>query len=117
MIVALAWVNLLVVFCVELAGLAALAVWGAQAVTPLLGRWILAIGLPLTAAVLWGLFCAPRATVALPAPAVAGIKLTMLGAAVLALATAGHPRWAVTLAVAAFITAVLGQLLPHPAAA
>jgi len=41
----------------------------------------------------------------------------MLSAAVLALATAGHPRWAITLAVVASITAVLGQILPNPTTA
>lgn len=117
MIAVIAWTNLTVIFAVELAGLAAFGIWGVQAVSPTAGRWALAITLPLAAAVLWALFCAPRAWVALPGPAVAGIKLTTLAAAVLALIGAGLPRWAVALAGIALTTAVLAQVLPDPASA
>lgn len=111
------WVNLTVAFVVELLGLVAFGLWGAQAVSPAPGRWALAITLPLTAAVLWGLFCAPHASVPLPGPAIAGIKLAMLAAAVLALIATGQPHWAVVLAVVAVITAVITQVLPAPASA
>jgi len=97
MIAALSWTNLLAVFCVELAGLAAFGLWGAQAVSPAPGRWGLAIALPLAAAILWGLFCAPRASIPLPGPAVAAIKLALLAAAALALTAAERPRWAAEL--------------------
>lgn len=117
MIAALAWANLLTIFGVELAGLAAFGLWGAQAVSPAPGRWALAIAVPLTAAVLWGLFCAPRASIPLNGPAVAAIKLAMLAAAVLALIAAELPRWAVALAAVALVTALLAQTLPNPASA
>lgn len=75
MITALTWTNLAAAFGVELAGLAAFGIWGAHAVSPAPGRWALAIAVPLTAAILWGLFCAPQASVPLPSPAVTAIKL------------------------------------------
>jgi hypothetical protein len=112
---AIVWGNLTAIFAVELAGLVAFGVWGAQAVSPTPGRWALAITLPLTAAVLWSLFCAPHALVPLPGPAVTVIKLTMLAAAVLALIAAGLPRCAGVLAAVALITTVLAQVLPAPA--
>ncbi len=115
MIAALSWTNLLAVFCVELAGLAAFGLWGAQAVSPAPGRWGLAIALPLAAAILWGLFCAPRASIPLPGPAVAAIKLALLAAAALALTAAERPRWAAALTAVAITTALLAQALPDPA--
>lgn len=117
MIKAVAWLNLAIVFCVELAGLAAFAVWGAQAVRPTPGRLTLAIATPLVAATLWGLFCAPRAAVSLPAPAVVGIKLAMLSAAALALVAADHPSWAVALLAVALTTAAIARRLPKPMSA
>jgi len=115
-IAALAWANLTATFLVELAGLAAFGVWGAQAVSPPAGRWALAIAVPLLVAVVWGLFCAPRAAVALPGPAVAAVKLGLLAAAVLALVLAGHLRWAIVLAAVALASALLVRVLPDVAA-
>lgn len=114
MIAALAGVNLAVVFGAELSGLAGFGVWGAQAVAAPAGRWVLAVAVPLAAAVLWGLFCAPKAVITLPGPAVTGIKLALLAAAVLALLVAGHPWWATTLAIVALLSALLAGVLPDP---
>lgn len=113
-LVALAWANLALVFAVELAALAAFGVWGAQAVSPTLGRWLLGIVAPLVAAVLWGLFCAPRAAISLPKLAVVSLKLAMLTAAVLALASTGRPDAAAALAVIGGLSALLARLLPDP---
>lgn len=112
MIAAVAWANLTVSFLVEVAGLAAFGVWGAQAVAPVAGRWALAIAAPLLAAVVWWLFCAPKATVALPGPAVGVIKLVVLAAAVVGLVLAHHPRWAIVLAAVALASALLATVLP-----
>lgn len=110
----LAWANLAVIFVVELAGLAAFGLWGSQAVSWSPGRWALAIVLPVVAALIWGLFCAPRAAVALPYAAVVAIKVTMLIAAVLALMGAGLVYTAIALATVAIATAWLARILPHP---
>lgn len=94
-------INSLLAFLAELGGLAAFAVWAAG--LPIATGWrvLLAVATPLAAAAIWGLFCAPRAAVELPGMAVAAIKLLLLGCAVVALVAAGHPWWALVLAVVA----------------
>ncbi len=51
-------INLAVRFILELAALAALAYWGWTQHTGIL-RYLLAVGLPLLGAVLWGVFAVP----------------------------------------------------------
>jgi hypothetical protein len=112
------WVGALLAFLAELGSLAALAFWGATVPTGTGLRVLAAAGLPLAAAVLWGLFAAPRAVLHVPALAVA-TKVVVQGGAVAALVATGHPVLAAVLAAAV----VLGQLLtalaprePRPAA-
>jgi hypothetical protein len=94
------------VFLVELALLAVLAVAGAR-----LGDGALAVvlgaGLPLGAAVLWGLWLAPRATRRLAYPARLVAKLVLVFVAAALLAASGAPVGAVVFLVAsgALITA------------
>lgn len=100
----------LVAFLSELAALAALAYWGFTVPESTAIRVLLGAGLPVVAAVLWGLFAAPRAVVR-RTPLVVVTKVLVFGAAVLALAVRGSAVLAVILAVAA----VLGSLLsPGP---
>jgi hypothetical protein len=104
------WIWATVAFLSELAALAALALAGVSVPSGVAARVLLGVGLPLAAAVLWGLFAAPRAPVQLGVLAVA-TKLLVYGAAVGALLLAGHPRSAAVLGAAA----LLGSLLsPSP---
>ena len=106
------WTWALVAFNSELAALAALAYWGFSAgVTPV-SRWLLGLGVPLTAAVLWGLFAAPQAVVQVAVLAVV-TKVVVFGGACAALLATGAPRPAVVLAVAA----ILGSVLSGPSTA
>jgi uncharacterized protein DUF2568 len=100
-------------FVSELAALAALAVWGwsLSGSGPL--RLAAAVGLPLVAAVLWGVFAAPRAPVRRRGPA-AAVKVAVLGGAVLGLLLTGHVPAAVALAVGSVLGAVL-PVAPGPA--
>jgi Protein of unknown function (DUF2568) len=100
------WTWATVAFASELAALAALAVGGWALPGPTALRLTAAIGLPLAAAGLWGLFAAPHAVVQIAALA-AVVKLVVLGGAVLALVLTGSPLLAGTLAVAAVLGAVL----------
>jgi hypothetical protein len=100
------WLWATVAFASELAALAALAVGGWSLPTSTAVRVVAAVGLPLVAAGLWGMFAAPHAVVHITALAVL-TKVVVYGAAVLALVLTDHPRLAVVLAVAAVLGSVL----------
>ena len=99
------WLTL--AFGSELAALGVLAAWGWRAGSGA-GRWMLAAGLPLAAALLWGAFAAPRARLHVPAARIA-VKTAVLGGAVVVLAALGHPVWAAALAVASLLGAVVAR--------
>ena len=52
--------NLALRFFLEVAALVALSYWGFQAGSNDVAHWVLGIGAPLLAAVVWGLFIAPK---------------------------------------------------------
>ena len=79
---------LVVRFLLELCLLAALAWAGASVDGPLLVRILLAVGLPLGAAVLWGTFVAPKRKVQVSEPTRLLVELALFGAGALALVLA-----------------------------
>ncbi|MFC5909110.1 YrdB family protein [Streptacidiphilus monticola] len=81
--------NELLAFVIEVLALLALGWWGAHA-----AGWWLALLLPLAAAVLWGLFAAPKATFRVALPAVLAVKAVVFGGAVAALAGLHQPTLA-----------------------
>ena len=99
-------VTLAVRFLCELAMLAALAYWGFT-VGGGIGAWVLGLGAPLVAAVVWGAWVAPKARWPVSIPTRVVIELVLFGAAVGALAVAGQPILAVILGVAAIVTSLL----------
>jgi hypothetical protein len=99
---------LLIVFLLELAALAALGWWGFTLDAPAWVRILAGIGAPLTAAVLWAMFAAPRARFAVSGAAVVVVKTVVYLAAAAALVGAGHPVLGVTyLAVVAVVTGLI----------
>jgi hypothetical protein len=99
-------VTLTVRFLCELAMLAALGYWGFT-VGEGTGAWVLGVGAPLLAAVVWGALVAPKARWPVPIGSRVVIELVLFGAAVGALAVAGQPVLAVVLGVAALVTSLL----------
>jgi uncharacterized protein DUF2568 len=99
------WSNLGVAFGMELVGLAIFAWWGWQASGGTALRLVLAIGLPVVAAVLWGLFAAPTASYGSPV-VTAVVKVAFFGLAGLALWTQDH-----RILGAAFVIVVAANLL------
>ncbi|MDG0811461.1 YrdB family protein [Cohnella rhizosphaerae] len=75
-------------------------------------RWTLGIGTPVLAAVFWGLFLSPKASVPLNGGLKLALELAVFGAASAALHAAGRPASAVALlgvwAVNRILIAVLG---------
>jgi hypothetical protein len=87
--------TLLVRFLLELCMLAALGYWGFDA-----GGWALGLGAPLAAAVVWGMFIAPKARYAVPIGVWIGLQVVLFGAAALGLAAAASTGLAVLFAIA-----------------
>jgi hypothetical protein len=99
--------NLAVSFLVELAALAAFALWGLHIGSSRPAQIALGIGLPLAGALVWGLFAAPRAAISIPGPAIVAVQALVLGLGVVALFASGHPRWAAVLAVVLIVNTAL----------
>jgi hypothetical protein len=103
------WANLALAFVLELCALAALCYWGVSVGVGPVTKTVLGIGAPLSAAVLWGLFAAPRAAVSVPLVGL-GVKLIVFGSAVVALYFTGHRTLAVVFAVIIVVNAALMRL-------
>lgn len=93
--------NLALRFVLELCALAALAVGGWHAGGPVWLRVLLAITLPLLAAVIWARWVAPKASHPIPDPQRLIPEWVVFGGATVALVVAGHPILAAGLAVLA----------------
>lgn len=88
-------INLAARFILELAALGAMGVWGwTRGEGPL--RFVLAVGLPVIAAALWGIFRVPNdpgaAPVAVPGPVRLALELAFFGFAAWGLYQAGFAR-------------------------
>ncbi|MFE7466108.1 YrdB family protein [Streptomyces sp. NPDC057499] len=91
--------NEVLAFLVELAALGALAWWGAVAGDGVVARVLLGAGAPAAAAVVWGLFAAPRARFRPPLAGVLLVKAVVLGGGAYAVHAVGHSAAAVCFAV------------------
>lgn len=101
--------HLLLRFTLELCAFAALAYGGWQVPAPTWVRLLLAIALPLAAAVAWGQWVAPRARRPVPDPVRLVPEWAVFGGAAVALAATRHP----VLAVALVLTAAGNRLALH----
>lgn len=90
-------VNLGLRFLLELCLLAALAYWGFQLDRGWLVRIGAAIGAPLLAAVIWGMFVAPKAAQLLEDPWRFLLEIALFGLGTVALLAAGRPALAAAL--------------------
>ncbi|MFJ6561554.1 YrdB family protein [Streptomyces sp. NPDC091412] len=97
-------------FLLEVLALAALVWWGWQSADHTAARLLLAVAAPAAAAVVWGLFAAPKARVALPVLGVLTVKALVFGTAVAALYAVGRDRWAAVFAVVVAVNTVLATL-------
>ena len=93
-------------FGLELCALVALAYGGWHAPGPVWLRVLLAVVLPLLAAVVWGQWVAPKARRPIPDPQRLVPEWAVFGGATVALALTGHPVLAAALAVLAALNRV-----------
>jgi hypothetical protein len=95
-------INLTIAFLLEIVMLIVLGCWGWQLGHPKLS-WVLAIALPLAAAVLWGIFRIENdpnpAPVAIPGQLRLLLEWGLFGLSVWGLKALGHPRLCLLLAV------------------
>ena len=99
--------NLALSFILELCLLAALGYWGFVTGDSVLMKIVLGIGAPLLAAVVWGIFMAPKAVRPLNAPLHQIIECVIFGVAFIALYVAGQPTLAIIFAIVFAINFVL----------
>ena len=86
--------NLALAFLLELCMLAALGYWGFHMGESSISRISLGLGAPLLAAIVWGIFLSPKATVKVPRVIKFILQVIVFGAAVAALFAADRPTWA-----------------------
>ncbi|MEU6566876.1 YrdB family protein [Streptomyces parvulus] len=99
--------NDVLAFLLELLALGLLAWWGFTRDIGWAGSLALGVATPLAAAVLWGLFAAPKARYAIPHAARLGVKAVVFGAAALALLALGHRIPALWFAAAVLVNTAL----------
>jgi hypothetical protein len=98
--------NLGLRFLVELAAIAALSIWGAQATSSTPANVALAIAAPALAIAVWGIWSAPRASRRLSGNSLIALELAILIVVTVLLVVAGHPIWAAILVVVALANGV-----------
>ena len=99
--------NLALRFLLELGILGALGYWGFRTGNGTLMKWVLGLGAPLLAAVVWGTFLSPKATVELPTSPRLLLEVVVFGLAALALYKAGQTNLAATLGLVYVINRIL----------
>jgi hypothetical protein len=99
--------NLALRFLLELCALAALGYWGYQIGQSPLAKVALAVVAPLVAAVVWGVFIAPRATVQVPTWLWLALQALVFGAAIAGLLATGRSILAAAFVLALAVNAVL----------
>jgi len=109
--------NEAVAFLLEILVLVVLSAWGFSTGHGGAEAILLGLGMPALAAVVWGLFAAPRARFPLPLAGTLAVKAAVFAAAVAALAALGQPALAVALGLVLIVnTAVAVVFKPPPAA-
>ena len=101
--------NEALAFLLEIAALAVLCWWGFSS-GGIFVRIVLGVGVPLAAAVLWGLFAAPKATFTVPLAGVLLVKALVFGAAAVALYALGPHGLGIGFAVLALLNTALATI-------
>ena len=108
--------NLTVRFLLELLLLAALAWWGFTLDAPIVVRILAGLAAAAGAAVVWGLWIAPRARSRLRDPLRFGIETVLWIAGAGAVAAVAGTAWGVGFLVLALVTSALARVWPEPGA-
>ena len=99
--------NLALRFLLELCALAALGYWGFQIGKEYIMKIVLCVGIPLLAAVAWGMFVSPKASMPTTGWLHLLLELCFFGSAVVGLYTTGHKTLAGVLGIVLIINLTL----------
>lgn len=100
--------NFALLFLLELVALAAIGWWGFKTGSGM-SSWLLGLGIPAGAAVLWGMYAAPHAVQDIPWMAVA-VKVLVFSDATVALLICAGPRWALIFATVLVLNLIIVHL-------
>ncbi len=103
----LKYLNLALAFFLELAMLAAFALWGFHTGQSTILKIGLGIGIPFLVALIWGLFMAPNSSMRLHGAAYLALKLGLFGLAVTALITTDNNALGIVLLAIFVINTIL----------
>lgn len=103
-------INLLTLFLIEVAVLAAAVVFGWHQRQAAALRVVIGVVIALAFAAAWGVAAAPRAKNRLHGTNLFAFEVVWFGIGVGLLLAAGHPRWALALAVVIVVSKALGVL-------
>lgn len=113
MLTAICTANLGLRFTLELCALAALAYWGVRTGGSTPAKIALAVGAPLLAAVVWGTFVSPNATISTSGTVRTLLQFAVFGSAAAALLAVNRPALAGMLGLTALINGVLLTASPQ----
>lgn len=99
--------NLALSFLLELAMLVAYGYWGFNTGDSAIIHWILGLGVPLVAIIIWSIFNAPMSKRRLPRTPRTILEVVMFSLGALALAVSGQTTWAIIFAVLIVINQIL----------
>lgn len=105
------WIDLAIIFALELCMLVALAYWGVKTGSGAFGKIAYGVGAPVAIAVVWGVFAAPKAKAPLPVVARLAVKAIIFALAALALSAAGQRGLGIALFVCFCATQALALML------
>lgn len=103
--------NQTVYFLLELSMLGSFGYAGFHSSQHSYGKYLLAIGLPLIAAILWGIFAAPRSAHRLEPVYRSLFALTLFGISFFLLYRTGQPRLAIILGITALLSVVTALVI------
>ncbi|MGO4538296.1 YrdB family protein [Paenibacillus sp. 2TAB19] len=95
--------NLSLRFLLEIVIMIALCYWGFHLEAPLWLKLIVGLGVPVSAAYVWGKIISPKATVKLPLYGVLAVETIIFGLAIAALFELGHGTFAIIFGIVAII--------------
>jgi hypothetical protein len=102
--------NLTLAFLLEILALLILADWGWHRGAATETRLLQAIAAPLVAAIVWGLFAAPKARIPVPLAGQLAVKALVFGVAAWALFDLGLPLLGVLFALVVIVSTVAGTV-------